>query len=310
VTTDPVPASRHGEPRPSDERPVLVALLLLVGFLVFEVVAALLGHSLALLADAGHMVSDVVALAMSAWALRLVKRPAQGRWTYGLQRAEILSAAVNGVTLVAVALLIAVEAIQHLVRPHHVDGGVVVVVALVGAAVNVLATYVLSKAHRENRENLNIRGAYVHVMSDLFAFIATAVAGVVIMISGWERADAVASLFVVALMARSAWGLLRDAGTILLQAAPDDLDLADVRAHLVRVTHVVNVHDLHAWTVASGQPTLSAHVVVEEFCFNQGDSPRILDELQRCLNEHFAVAHATFQLEPATHESHEEGLHP
>jgi cobalt-zinc-cadmium efflux system protein len=293
--------------RPSDERLVIVALSLLVVFLVFELVAALLGHSLALLADAGHMVSDVVALGMSAWALRLVKRPAEGRWTYGLQRAEIVSAAVNGVTLVAVALLIAVEAIQRLVSPHHVDGGVVLIVALVGSVVNLAATWVLAKA---SRENLNVRGAYVHVVSDLYAFIATAIAGVVIIVSHWERADAVASLVVVVLMARSAWGLLRDAGKILLQAAPDDLDLADVRAHLARVDHVVNVHDLHAWSVASGQPTLSAHVVVSEQCFDSGHAPQILDALQECLSVHFDIAHATFQLEPATHESHEEGLHP
>ncbi len=294
-------------PRGRDDRRVLLALGLLFAFLLFEVVAALFGHSLALLADAGHMLSDVLALAMSAWALRLVQRPATGRWTFGLQRAEILSAAVNGVTLAAMALLIAVESIQRLVTPHHVDGGVVLAVALIGVGVNLAATYVLARA---DRENLNVRGAYVHVLSDLYAFLATAAAGVVLITEGWERADAVASLVVVALMARSAWGLLRDAGTILLQAAPDDLDLTDVRAHLVGVEHVVDVHDLHAWTVASGQPTLSAHVVVSEACFNRGDTPRILDALQTCLSEHFAIPHATFQLEPATHESHEEGLHP
>jgi cobalt-zinc-cadmium efflux system protein len=193
------------------------------------------------------------------------------------------------------------------VTPHHVDGGVVLVVALVGAAVNLIATSVLARA---NRENLNIRGAYAHVLSDLYAFLATAVAGVVVIAAHWERADAVASLVVVVLMARSAWGLLRDAGKILLQASPDDLDLVDVRAHLSLVEHVVNVHDLHAWTVASGQPTLSAHVVVSEQCFDSGHAPQILDALQECLRSHFDIAHATFQLEPATHESHEEGLHP
>ena len=293
--------------RARDERRVLVALGLLFAFLLFEIVAALLGHSLALLADAGHMLSDVLALAMSAWALRLSQRPASGRWTFGLQRAEILSAAVNGVTLAAMALLIAVESIQRLITPHHVDGGVVLAVALTGVAVNLVATYVLAKA---DQKNLNVRGAYVHVLSDLYAFIATAAAGIVIIASRWERADAVASLVVVALMARSSWGLLRDAGTVLLQAAPEDLDLADVRAHLTRVDHVLDVHDLHAWTVASGQTTLSAHVVVREACFNRGDAPHILDALQECLSEHFAIAHATFQLEPASHESHEEGLHP
>jgi cobalt-zinc-cadmium efflux system protein len=290
-----------------DVRYVLGALTLISLFLVVEVVAAILGTSIVLFADAGHMVSDVSALAMSAWALRLARRPAEGRWSFGLKRAEILSAAVNGVTLVAVALLITVEAIQRLITPHHVAGGLVLVVAIVGALVNVVAAYVLAKA---DRRNLNIRGAYLHVVTDLYAFIGTAVAGVVIILSSWERADAVASLFVVALMVRSAWGLLRDAGKILLQGKPDNLNLGDLRAHLSTVEHVLNVHDLHAWTVSSDLLTLSAHVVVEDGCFDSGHAPRILDALQECLNEHFTIEHATFQLEPATHASHEEGLHP
>ncbi|HEV3187565.1 MAG TPA: cation diffusion facilitator family transporter [Acidimicrobiales bacterium] len=290
-----------------DARFVLGALTLISLFLVFEVVAAILGTSIVLFADAGHLVSDVSALAMSAWALRLAKRPAEGRWSFGLKRAEILSAAVNGVTLVAVALLITVEAIQRLITPHHVAGGLVLVVAIVGALVNVVAAYVLAKA---DRRNLNIRGAYVHVVTDLYAFIGTGIAGLVTILSSWERADAVASLFVVALMVRSAWGLLRDAGKILLQGTPDNLDLSDVRAHLANVDHVLDVHDLHVWTVASDLLTLSAHVVVEDGCFDSGHAPRILDALQMCLTEHFSIEHATFQLEPATHVSHEEGLHP
>jgi cobalt-zinc-cadmium efflux system protein len=290
-----------------DVRYVLIALVLIFLFLVGEVVTAILGSSLALLADAGHMLTDVSALAMSAWALRLAKRPAQGRWSFGLKRAEILSAAANGVTLVAVALLIGVEAIQRLVSPHHVTGGLLIVVAIVGALVNVLAAYVLAKA---NRTNLNIRGAYVHVVTDLYAFIGTGIAGLVIMLTHWERADPIASLFVVALMARTAWGLLRDAGKILLQGTPDNLSLHDVREHLSEVEHVIDVHDLHVWTVASDLQTLSAHVVVEDRCFDSGHAPRILDALQRCLTEHFAIEHATFQLEPVTHVTHEEGLHP
>lgn len=297
----------HATGSDGDVRYVLGALVLIFLFLVVEVVTAVLGTSLALFADAGHMLTDVSALAMSAWALRLAKRPAQGRWTFGLKRAEILSAAANGVTLVAVALLIAVEAIQRLITPHHVAGKLVLVVAIVGAIVNVVAAFVLAKA---DRRNLNIRGAYLHVLSDLYAFIGTAIAGLVIVLTKWERADAVASLFVVALMARSAWGLLRDAGRILLQGTPDHLSLSEVRDHLAGVEHVLDVHDLHVWTVASDLPTLSAHVVVEDGCFDSGHAPRILDALQACLSEHFAIDHATFQLEPATHVGHEEGLHP
>ncbi len=290
-----------------DLRYVLVALILISVFLGGEVVAAILGSSLVLFADAGHMLTDVAALAMSAWALRLVRRPAAGRWTYGFRRAEVLSAAVNGVTLVAIGLLIGVEAIQRFITPRSVNGPLILIVAIVGAIVNVASAYALARA---NRRSLNIRGAYAHIVTDLYAFIGTAIAGLVIILTKWERADAVASLVVVALMARSAWGLLRDAGKVLLEATPDDLDLADVRRHLATVSHVLDVHDLHAWSLSSDFTTLSAHVVVEQGCFDDGHAPQILDELQTCLSTHFAVEHATFQLEPSTHESHEGDLHP
>jgi cobalt-zinc-cadmium efflux system protein len=285
----------------------MVVLGLILAFLVGEVVAAIIGRSLVLFADAGHMLTDVAALGMGAWAIRLAKRPAQERWTFGLQRAEIVSAAINGVTLVAVALLISVEAIQRLISPEHVKGGVVLTVAIIGAVINLIATWMLSKT---NRSSLNLRGAYVHILTDLFAFIGTGIAGLIIIFSGWERADAVASLFVVALMAKASWGLLRDAGRILLEASPENLDLTDVRLHLARVPHVLDVHDLHAWTVTSGHLTLSAHVVVEDHCFDSGHAPQILDALQTCLLGHFDIEHATFQLEPATHVDHEPGLHP
>ncbi len=288
-------------------RYLLVALALISCFLIGEIVAAVVGNSLALFADAAHMLTDVAALGMSAWAIRLASRPAEGLWTYGMKRAEILMAAINGVTLVAIALLIGVEAIQRLLAPQHVSGYVVMIVALIGASINVAATWVLSKA---NRTSLNVRGAYAHIVTDLAAFIGTAVAGLVIVVTGWNRADAVASLVVVGLMVWTAWGLLRDAGKILLQAAPDDLDLVSVRQHLAEVPHVLGVHDLHAWTVTSGSPTLAAHVVVEDHCFDTGHAPQILDALQGCLAEHFDVAHATFQLEPASHASHEDDLHP
>lgn len=286
-------------------RYVMISLVLISAFLVIEVVTAILSSSLALLADAGHMLIDVAALATSAWALRLAKRPAEIRWTYGLRRAEILSAAVNGVTLAAVALLIGVEAVQRLFSPHHVSGGLVVAIAILGIFINGFAAWILSKT---NQRSLNIRGAFLHVLTDLYAFLGTAIAGLIIVFTQWERADALASLFVVVLMIRTAWGLLRNAGRILLQGTPDNLDLADVRAHLLEVEHVLDIHDLHAWTVTSELPTLSAHVVVNDGCFESGHAPRILDALQKCLTEHFRVDHATFQLEPLTHLSHEEGL--
>ena len=297
----------HAAPTEGDGRRVLFALGLIVVFLVIEVVGAVIGRSLALFADAGHMLSDVGALAMSAWSIRLAQRPAYGRWTYGLKRAEILSAAVNGVVLVAMGLLIGFESIQRLVTPQHVTGGLVIAVALVGCVFNVIAVSVLAGT---DRTSLNLRGVFLHVLTDIYAFVGTAVAGLIIVLSGWQRADSVASLAVVALMAWAAWGLLRDAGRILLQATPEELDLDAVRSRLVTVTHVIGIHDLHAWTVSSGSTTLSAHVVVEDRCFDSGHTPQILDTLQQCLLDDFAIEHATLQLEPATHVSHEDGLHP
>jgi cobalt-zinc-cadmium efflux system protein len=296
----------HGVPADADVRLLLVALSAIALFMAGEVAAAALSGSLVLLADAGHMLTDVAALGASIWAIRLAARPAVGVWTYGLERAEILSAAVNGVLLVAIGLVIAVEAVTRLVHPTPVAGGVVLGVALAGIVVNLAATAVLARA---NRSSLNIRGAYAHILTDLYAFVGTAIAGLVIVVTGWRQADSVAALVVVAIMARSAWGLLRDAGRVLLQGAPDDLDLDGVRAHLVEVDHVLDVHDLHAWTVTSGSPTLSAHVVVEDHCFDTGHAPQILDSLQACLAGHFDVAHATFQLEPASHTGHETGNH-
>jgi cobalt-zinc-cadmium efflux system protein len=304
---DPPAASTHAIGPQGDARWVLTALVLIAGFLVAEAVSATLSGSLALFADAGHMLSDVAALTVTMWAMRLSKRPPQGPWTYGLKRAEILSAAVNGVILVAVGLLIGAEAIQRLVTPHQVAGGVLLWVAMLGAIVNVAASWALARA---DRSSLNIRGAYLHVVTDLFAFVATGAAGVVILVTGWERADAVASLVVVALISRAAWRLLRDSSRILLQGAPEDVDLGAVRSHLSQVPHVLDVHDLHAWTISSGQPTLSVHVVVDEGCFEGGFAPKVLDALQRCIAGHFDVEHATFQLEPAAHLGHEGRMHP
>ena len=282
------------------------ALALIATFMVGEVVAAALSGSLALFADAGHMLTDVAALGASVVAARLAARPAGGIWTFGLKRAEILSAAANGIILLVVAVVITIEAAVRLAAPPGVDGSVVLGVALAGAVVNVAATAVLAKA---NRSSLNVRGAFAHVVTDLYAFLGTAAAGLAIMVAGWMRADAVASLVVAALMVRAAWGLLRDSGRILLQAAPAEVSLDEVRSHVVGVEHVLGVHDLHAWTLSSDLPTLSAHVVVEDHCFSSGHAPQVLDALQACLGAHFDVVHSTFQLEPASHAAHEPASH-
>ncbi|HUC14687.1 MAG TPA: cation diffusion facilitator family transporter [Acidimicrobiales bacterium] len=289
-----------------DRRYMATALGLICCLMVGEVLAAALSGSLALFADAGHLLTDVGALAASLWAARLAARPAKGIWTFGLKRAEILSAAVNGLSLAAIAVVIAVEATMRLLHPTRVDGLVVLVVALSGAMVDLAATLELARA---SRTSLNVRGAFVHMVTDLYAFAGTAIAGLVIMLTGFRRADALASLVVVALMAKAAWCLLRDSGRVLLQGAPDRVDLGVVRSHLMEVEHVVGVHDLHAWTVTSGLPSLSAHVVVDDSCFATGHAPQILDQLQACVGSHFEVEHATFQLEPATHAGHETGTH-
>jgi cobalt-zinc-cadmium efflux system protein len=291
----------------ADTRYLAIALALILGFMVVEVVVALISGSLALLSDAGHMLTDAGALGASLWAIRLSGRPAAGSWTFGWKRAEILSAAGNGITLVVVGALVAFEAIRRLLDPPPVQGGPLLVVALLGVAVNVAAAWVLAKA---NRSSLNVEGAFQHILTDLYAFIATFIAGVVIVLTGFVRADAIASLNVVALVFRAAWGLLRDSGRILLEAAPAGVDLDQIRDHLRVNDHVLDVHDLHVWTVTSDLPALSAHVVIDDACFHDGHTPQLLDQMQGCLVGHFDVEHSTFQFEPASHGDHETHDHP
>jgi cobalt-zinc-cadmium efflux system protein len=290
----------------ADRRYLLAALGLLAAFMVAEVIVALASGSLALLSDAGHMLSDVGAIGAALWAMRLAARPAAGAWTFGWKRAEILSAAANGITLLVIGGIVAAEAIGRLIHPPRVDGGPVVAVAAAGIAVNIAAAWVLARA---SRSSLNVEGAFRHVLTDLYGFVGTVVAGIVILATGWTRADAVASLVVVALMLKAAWELLAASGRILLEAAPATMDLDDVRAHLLATEHVRDLHDLHAWTVTSSLPALSAHIVIDDSCFTEGCVPRLLDQLQACLAGHFDVEHSTFQLEAAAHASHEPGTH-
>ncbi|MDQ0240121.1 cation diffusion facilitator family transporter [Arthrobacter bambusae] len=290
----------------ADRRYLVIALALIVGFMIVEVIVAILSGSLALLSDAGHMLTDAGAIAASLWAINLAARPARGIWTFGFKRAEILSAAANGITLLVISALVAVEAIHRLLDPPPVEGGPVLIVAIFGIIVNLVAVWVLAKA---NRSSLNVEGSFQHILTDLYGFIATAVAGLVVLTAGFTRADAIASLIVVALMLHAAWGLLRDSGRILLEGAPEGVDLDQVREHLLETGHVRDVHDLHVWTVTSDLPALSAHVVLDESCFHDGHAPLILDQLQSCLTGHFDVEHSTFQLEPAGHAVHETGTH-
>ena len=306
MASTPAPSHAHGPGPNSDRRYLLTALIMLAAFMAAEVITAVLSGSLALLSDAGHMLSDVGAIGGALWAISLAARPPSGKWTYGWKRAEILSAAANGITLLVVGGIVTAEAIARLIHPPAVEGGPVIAVAVAGIIVNIAATWVLARA---NRSRLNVEGAFRHVLTDLYGFIGTVIAGIIIVTTGFTRADAIASLLVVALMVKAAWGLLRDSGRVLLEAAPEGMNLEDLRAHLAGVPHVLGVHDLHAWTVTSGQPALSAHVVIEDSCFNDGHAPRLLDQLQNCLVGHFDVEHSTFQLEAAAHASHEPGTH-
>jgi cobalt-zinc-cadmium efflux system protein len=296
----------HAITAESDHRYLTVTLLLLAAFMSFEVVTAFLSHSLALLADAGHMLADVGAIAGSLVALRLAARPETGSHTFGMKRAEILAAVGNGITLLVVAALVTFEAVERLVHPAAVHGVIVIVVASVGVAVNLAATMTLSKA---NRRSLNVEGAYRHVLTDLYAFIGTVIAGVIIVSTGFSRADSIASLVVVGLMLKAAIQLLRPALRILLEATPEDIDLEEVRRHLLELHEVASVHDLHVWTLTSSLPILTAHVVVSDDCIQQGEVGRVLDHLQGCLAGHFDLEHSTLQLEAIGHVDHEVGGH-
>jgi len=276
----------------ADRGKLLLALGLLLGFMAVEVVVGIAVDSLALLADAAHMLTDAAALALALLAIRLARRPAGGAWTYGLRRAEIMSAQFNGATLLVLALLIVYEGVRRLVEPPPTEGVAVLVVALVGVAVNLAATATLARA---NRRSLNVEGAYQHVLTDLAAFVATAIAGAVILATGFVRADGIAALIVAAIMLRAAYGLLRDSGRVLLEAAPRGIDPDEVGRALAAHGHVRDVHDLHVWEVTSGFPALSAHVLVEPGC----DCHEHRRQLERLLDERFGIEHTTLQVDHA-----------
>jgi cobalt-zinc-cadmium efflux system protein len=288
----------HVHATDADARRLGAAFALIVAFMLAEVVAGIVGSSLALLSDAGHMLTDAFALGLALVALRLAERPATGSFTYGMKRAEILSAQLNGLTLLLLGLLIVYEGIRRLIEPPDVEGALVLIVALVGIAVNLLATRVLAGAERRS---LNVEGAFRHVLTDLFAFIATAIAGALILIWGFERADGVASLLIAALMLWASYGLLRDSGRIFMEAAPPGLDPELIGKTLAAEDGVVEVHDLHVWEVTSGMPAISAHMIVGR----DADCHEARWKAARLLADRFGVEHSTLQVE---HESGDELL--
>lgn len=280
----------HGVSADADRGKLTIALALIVGFMVVEVVVGIIANSLALLSDAGHMLTDAAAVAFSLIAINLARRPAKGAMTFGLKRTEILSAQVNGITLLVLAVLITYEAVRRLIEPPQVEASLILLVALLGVVVNLLAAYTLSRA---NREKLNVEGSFQHILTDLYAFIGTAIAAVVILITGFERADPIASLFVAALMLRSAYGLLKASGRIFLEAAPEGLDPDAIGRSLLTEPGVVEVHDLHVWEVTSGFPALSAHVIVKP----QTDCHMARFHLAELLETRFDIRHTTLQVE-------------
>jgi cobalt-zinc-cadmium efflux system protein len=282
----------HGVSADADSRKLAIALALILGFMLLEVVAGIVGDSLALLSDAGHMLTDAAAIGFSLVAIRLAARPAQGVMTYGLKRVEILSAQINGVTLLVLALVISFEAVRRLIDPPDVEGGLVLVVAIVGIGVNLAAVWTLARA---NRRSLNVEGSFQHILTDLYAFIATAIAGALVLWMGWLRADPIASLLVAALMLRAAYGLLRDSGRIFLEAAPAGVDPDEIGRTLAAQPDVREVHDLHVWEISSGFPALTAHVLVSPDCDCHATRRRLADLLQ----ERFGIAHTTLQVDHA-----------
>ena len=283
---------------------LLVALCLSVTVLVAEIITALLTGSLALLADAGHMLTDFVGLVMALVAAHLSTRPATDRSTWGMRRAEVIGAALQAGMLAVVGVFVAFKAVHNLVAPPQVEASGMLVMGVIGLTANVVALLVLSGGHGDS---LNMRAAFLEVLNDALGSVGVIIAAAVVARTGWTRADAVASLVIAVLILPRAVVLLRSALAVLMDFTPEELDLAQVRTHMLGVDHVEEVHDLHAWTVASGMPVLTAHVVVRDECLRDGHTEEILDRLQGCVAEHFPVRiqHATLQLEPVSHLEHE-----
>jgi cobalt-zinc-cadmium efflux system protein len=267
-----------------------IALALIVVFMAGEVVVGVVAQSLALLSDAAHMLTDAGSIVLAIIAIRLAARPPRGGYTYGLKRVEILSAQANGLTLLLLAAWLAYEAIRRLIYPPPVAGALVLVTALVGVVVNIAATWCLSKA---NRSSLNVEGAFQHLLTDLYGFIATAIAGAIVLSTGFARADAIAALIVVALMVRAGVGLVHQSGRIFLEAAPAGIDTRALGGRLAAHPDVVEVHDLHVWQITSGQPALSAHVLVAP----GRDCHAVRTDLQTLLAHDYAITHVTLQLD-------------
>lgn len=280
----------HAVSADADRRYLYTALGLLGGLMIVEVIVGVMAQSLALITDAGHMLTDVAAIALSLVAMRLASRPAAGRFTFGLKRVEILSAQANGLVLLLLSLWFLIEGIARLISPPTVAGLDVAIVALFGVAINLAATWALSRA---NRQSLNVEGSFQHILTDLYAFIATAIAGFLIWQTGWYRLDAVAALTVAALMLKSGYALVRESGRVFLEAAPEGLHPETLDAAMRDMAGVREIHDLHVWEVTSGMPCLSAQIHVD----SDTDCHAVRRSVESMLHERFEIAHTTIQTE-------------
>ncbi|MBZ4485954.1 cation diffusion facilitator family transporter [Microbacterium sp. cx-55] len=284
----------------------LLAISLGITSVVFvvQVVGAVLSGSLALLADAAHMFTDVAALIVALIASTVAARPANDRRTFGYQRAEVFGALINGIILIGLSLWVAFEAITRLLNPGEAEvaGGLMLAVAAIGLIANAIAMWLLSAAQRTS---INVRGAYLEVLGDLLGSVAVIIAAVVILVTGWLPADAIASLLIAAMIVPRAIGLLREVASVLSEATPAGMQVREIREHILGTTGVVGVHDVHVWQLTRGAPVFSAHVEVDAGCYASGRADGILTELQGCLASHFDVEHSTFQLEPAGHVEHD-----
>ncbi|MCU1637477.1 MAG: cation transporter [Microbacteriaceae bacterium] len=286
----------------------MIAIAITSVVLVLELIGAVLSGSLSLLADAGHMLSDLTALIIALIAVAISARPPSDRQTYGHRRVEVFAAFVNGAILIGVIVYIGIEAVSRLVDPGNaaVLGAPMLAVAAIGAAANVASLLVLRGGVKNS---INMRGAYLEVLGDLLGSVAVIIAAVVILFTGFTAADGIASLVIAALIAPRAVQLLREALSVLSESTPRGTDVALIRNHVLATSGVVDVHDVHVWAITPGAKLFSAHVVVEPHIFSDGATGRLLDELGSCLSGHFDVEHSTFQLEPAEHAAHEEHGH-
>ncbi len=301
------PEYSHNNTAATEHRSRLrIVLGIASAILLVEVLGAVLTGSVALLADAGHMLTDVSALTLSLIAVALANREPNTRRTYGLQRAEILAALLNSVFLIGVGVFIFVESIRRLSSPPAVAAGSMLAFALIALAGNAIAVCLLTAGQRTS---LNIRGAYLEVLSDMLGAGVVVIASIIIWLTGIRQTDAIAGLIISLLILPRAWSLLRDALNILVEATPKNIDLDEVRGHLLEVDGVEGVHDLHAWTITSGVPVLSAHIVVNDTTFSQNIAGPLLDKLCNCISDHFDVEHSTFQLEQIGHQDHEGEMH-